>query len=50
MGKPDDTIPAINAVGPGIDSTVISSSIAVRIYLYAGSLIPGVPASLITAT
>ena len=50
VGKPDADNAVIDADAPGIASTLIFFSIAALISLYAGSLIPGVPASVTTAT
>ena len=49
MGNPEATNAANEADAPGIDSTRQSEFIAALISLYAGSLIPGVPASVISA-
>ena len=49
VGRPEDTNAAKDAEAPGIASIVISCTNASLISLYAGSEIPGVPASVITA-
>ena len=49
VGSPDETNAARKADGPGTDSTVESIAIASRTSLYAGSEMPGVPASVTTA-
>ena len=49
MGKPDADKAAKNALAPGIDSILAPMLIDCLISLYAGSEIPGVPASVMTA-
>ena len=48
-GSPDAERAVIDAEAPGMASTLHPASITARINLYAGSLIPGVPASVTTA-
>ena len=49
VGNPEAVSAVIDAEGPGMASILLPDSIAARINLYAGSLIPGVPASVTTA-
>ena len=49
VGSPDVVNAANKALGPGIDSIFTPALIASLVSLYAGSDIPGVPASVITA-
>ena len=49
VGRPEATRAVMDADAPGIASTQLPISRAARINLYAGSLIPGVPASVTTA-
>ena len=49
-GRPEFTNAGISAVGPGSVSTSMPASMQVRASKKPGSLMPGVPASLISAT